>query len=242
MKTSKLVIIVLCLLQISNLKGQNNQLDITEFYKLTINTEYNYQYIEPDSLLENSKLSGYASSMWAFNMYLFENYSIESSKTELLDSLLMDTLSLRQMHKELLLRDSTFQKIFFKAFNKTIIPSIHVDSIQKIMARFFYLHRLPNRKIETHFCATINEVLKMEQTENSPYYNAFCFMVLRNQNPFDKLSLFITSTLPAETDDKLIEEAKRKNYDILSVNPLLRQMIIDEFESKKSYLNFTILY
>jgi len=242
MKNSNLVIVVICLLQISNLKGQNNQPDLTNFYKLTINTKYNFQYVEPDSLLKNSELSAYASSMWAFNMYLFENYSIESSKNHLLDSLLVDTFNLKLMHKELLLKDSSFQKIFFKAFNKTLIPSIHVDSIQKIMARFFYLHRLPNRKIETHFCATINEVLKMEQTENTPYYNAFCFMVLRNQKPFDKLNRYITTTLPQDIDDKLVEEARIKNYEILSVHPMLRQMIIDEFESKKAFLNFTILY
>jgi len=82
----------------------------------------------------------------------------------------------------------------------------------------------------------------MEQTENTPYYNAFCFMVLRNQKPFDKLNRYITTTLPQDIDDKLVEEARIKNYEILSVHPMLRQMIIDEFESKKAFLNFTILY
>ena len=242
MKFSKLIILVLCLLQISKLNGQNNQPDITRFYKLTINTKYNYQYVEPDSLLKNPKYSAYGSNMWAFNMYLFENYSIESSKSDLLDSLLFDTLNLRLKHNELLMKDIAFQKIFFDAYNKNPIPSIHVDSIQKIMARFFYLHRLPNRKIETHLCATINEVLKMNQTEYTPYYNAFCYMVLRNQKPFDKLNMYITTTLPQDIDDTLVEEARIKNYEILSKNPILRQMIIDEFESKKAFLNFTILY
>lgn len=234
--------LIICLLPIGVLNAQSIKPDITRFFKLEIGPKCRYFEALPDSLLSDASLSPFATNLWAYNTYLYNNYSVASKNDSILSSLLPDTVKLRSEFSSLLETDSKFQDIFYTSFNKVSIPPIHIDSIQKIMARFFYLHRLPNDKIVMHFCATINEVFELKQTEYSPYYNAFCYMSLRDKPMFDALYNDIAHYLPTETDNKILEDSKNGNYDIISKHPVIRQMLIDEYESKKQYLNFRILY
>jgi|WetSurMetagenome_2_1015567.scaffolds.fasta_scaffold71023_2 hypothetical protein len=239
MKHLSIVALITCLLPLSALNAQNDNPEITKFFRLTINSKYHFQYAKPDSLLTDLRLSAFASNLWSFNMYLYANYSIAATKEDTLTSLLSDTNNLKSVYKSLLQNDSRFRNIFYTSFNKVAIPSISIDSIQKILSRFYYLHRLQNGNIVLHICATINDVLKMKQTEYSPYYNAFCYMIVRDQKPFDILN---TDYLLPETDDYTLEATKNKNYETIIEHPQIRQMIINEYESKKQYLNFQVIY
>ncbi len=205
-------------------------------------------YIDSDSL-KNTPMEDFWKNMYAFSQYLYANYCQLQKKEnyEYLESLLPDTTAVKAAFNKKLKNDTAFIKLYKDIYNKKHIPDIHIEEIQKIAARFYYVHNI-NGKLCLHNCAGINGVLQMKQTKYSPYYNAFCFMVIRNSDNYQKEWLSVKKELaPFFNSDKNVSEKEAEKirnqvYENLANSEAYKQDIINEYERRKEYLNFKLLY
>ena len=244
-----LVLIFVFCISIKGYAQESGNYEITDFYKLVFYeiSDNNYGFYEtPDSLLGTPKAS-YGENMWAINLYLLSEYSqftlVQSNWYE--DSYSPDTTETKQAFTETLKKDNVFKTIFFKAFNQVPVADIGIDSLQKIAARFIYLHRLDDGEITTLFCTAINEVKALKQTAASPYYNAFCYSVIRNltEAGWDKIYSEMVNSSKIDTDisDTDLDKLKYQNYKHFGVSNTFRKLILAEYEKRKNYLNFKVL-
>ncbi len=233
-----------------NVFCQQEDINITEFFKPCFypkGDSFGF-YLDADSL-KNTKNEDFGENMWAFLDYLFSNYCMahNGENYEYFTGLLPDTIAIKRAFSEKLNNDTAFIKLYKEVYNKNLVPDIRIEDIQKIAARFYYVH-LINGKLSLHNCVGINEVLKMKQTEASPFYNAFCFMVIRNRYDYEKEWLPVKNELAPYIDsDKNVSEEEAEKirnqvYQNLTNSESYKQDIIKEYERRKKYLNFKIIY
>lgn len=247
MKTLKkiCITIIISLFSISAI----SQVKVPDFYRIVYypnDSTFGF-YTEPDSLNNNSKYSEFAQKLWAFNMYLYSNYSKAKKEYIYLKSLIPDSNKIKSEHARLINEDKDFQDIFFSTLNKKSVPDISIDSILLIVSRFTYLHKMDSN-IVIHVCVGINGINELNYTIGSPYYNAFGFMINYSKD-CSKIRKRITKQYKNEidnakkshNDDKIIE-IRNDIYKSLANDIDMRQLVIREYQAKKDYLNFRIIY
>lgn len=234
--------------QVSDHHFKNNK-NFQDFFTVRIVSGKNSPYLlyYADSMKNDSYYHEYCSAMWAFNEYLFSNYSCIPGNDSVIAKLIPDTTAVKEKFNALLTEDTGFRNIFEKAIEKKEVAPVKIDSLMKIASRFFLVHR-SRGEIVQHLCSTINKVQSLHQNENSPYYNAFCFMAIWNNNNhiFD---LFDQAVKPyfgelwgskPISDDRL-EEIKNDVFNYFATDKELRNILLKEYNEKKSYLNFKII-
>jgi len=204
-------------------------------------------YPTPDSLKHNSKYAGFAQKLWGFNMYLYSVYSKAEREYRYLQSFLPDSNKIRTEHERLLNEDREFQDLFYATLYKKNVPDISIDSMLIIISRFTYLHTMDS-DIVIHMCVAINGVSELPVTIGSPYYNAFGYMiqysddcseiVQRIKNQYKDEIALVKQTL----NEEKITELRTEIYESLRNDIELRHFVIHEYEEKKEYLNFRIIY
>lgn len=203
-----------------------------------------YLYSMPDSSSRNLKWPVRDTALWAFDMYLFDNHAMALRREQELEKLLPDTTTIRERFRVMLEQDTAFAGIFRQAMPDNRVPDIRIDSLLRIAAHFYYLHRLDDG-VTAHVCTGINRVKELPQTQGSPYYAAFCYQVIRSQeDPFailyrakDAAGDSIWNAMP----DELLHKAEQDIYRHAAADPDLRKQLMDAYNIKKRYLNFSIV-
>ncbi len=231
-----------------NIFSQQEDIKITDFYKPCFypkDDSFGF-YVDPDSL-KHTQMKKFGENMYAFSLYLYDNYCQlkKPENIEYLEKFLPDTIAVKEAFNDKLKKDTAFIKIYHDFLNMKGMPDIDINDIQEIAARFYFVHNV-NGKLRMFRCTLKNEVLNMEQTKASPYYNAFCFMVVRNSDRKDWYSVK-DDLAPYYNADKNIneeeaEKIKNQVYENLSHSEAYKQDIINEYELRKKYLNFKLLY
>jgi len=218
----------------------------TDFFYIKIESakDHSYLYYDVDSMRKDGYYNEKFSALWAFNNYLFTNYSNILRKDSTMARMIPDTLAIQKQFKAYLNEDFRFKEIFDKVIKHQNITPIYIDSLLKIASRFFLVHR-SNGHVVFHLCALINDVLSLEQSENSPYYNAFCFMTIRNNvknwDFFNKAIEPFKAEINDSISNERLEEIKNAVFAYLAKDEELRNMLLNEYNKKKEYLNFEII-
>lgn len=99
-------------------------------------------------------------------------------------------------------------------------------------------------RIVTHLCVGINRVLELPQNANTPYYNAFAFMVSVNGWDMFKKAVEPYSTEiqnPAPVSDRRLAEIENAVYKYFADSDEFKAIVWNEYKSKKALLNFEII-
>jgi hypothetical protein len=239
----RIILLISLYLTSLSLIGQNKASD---FYNLVFYTEDGKVgfYETPIEEHENPKFSAFASNMKGYLVYLISNYSELPKSNVELEELLPDSIKIKEHFEELLNKDDSFNKILFNVYKRKEIPPVHVDSILKKISRFYYVHS--SRGVSTaHLCAGINGIKEFKHDESSPYYDAFSFMVIYNDFGMKKFSQSlepIRSELNKSIPEERVLEIRNKVYEFILNDIEMRNYIIKEYNDKKEYLNFKLVY
>nr|WP_321407035.1 hypothetical protein [uncultured Carboxylicivirga sp.] len=242
-----ITLIIISLLTSCNCSHQGTDINLSDFYRVYFEKRQDkiIMYSEADSLNSKIKLKEFGNAMWAYNDYLFRNYSETTKLYSHFKSLLPDTSLIRQEFNVALNNDNKFKDIFKNSLNKKSIPSITIDSLSIIASRFYLVDKFRNQ-VYVHLCANINEVQSLEQNEFSPFFNAFCFMTIRNNDEASDLASSLLIPYSSElnnpegiSDERLIQ-IKTEVFDAASENKQLQQILIKEYDKKRKFLNFEL--
>lgn len=202
-----------------------------------------YLYAAPDSGSFDPRWPGRDTALWAFDAYLFDNYATVHRHLFELKQALPDSTAIRARFKGMLEADTAFARMFRNAIPDRPVPAIRMDSLLRIAAHFFYLHRMGER-VTAHICTGINQVRKLPQNAGSPYYAAFCFQVIRSsEDPFAILHRAkdaIPDSIYKDMPDEALHRAEHGIYDQAAADPELRRLLLDAYAAKKHYLNFKV--
>lgn len=202
-----------------------------------------YLYAEPDSNSHNIQWPGRDTALWAFDAYLYDNYASAMWHMDELEALLPDTMAIRARYLEMLRTDTAFGRLYGNAAPDHPVPSIKIDSLQRIAAHFFYLHRA-GKRVTAHICTGINQVKNLPQSSGSPYYAAFCYQVIRSME--DPFAIFYRAkdasgdSLYQDMPDDALHTAEQHIYDHVAADPELRRLLLDTYAVKQRLLNFKV--
>lgn len=204
-----------------------------------------YLSFDPDSMLADPNLSARCTALWPALMYLHSMHSDAYGLQFKLEEWIPDIERIRNELNASLDRDTAFQKIYLAAINRSIVPPIHVDSLMKIVSRFFYVHRSEGKVVQ-HVCVGINEVLELPQTQHTPFYNAFAYQAVhRLDDPFGFIREAVgddVEELRRPITDERLRYFTERVYSFLEKNDELRDHVIKEYEATKEHLNFQMIY
>ena len=174
-------------------------------------------------------------------------YSKAEKEYQYLKTFIPDSNKIMAEHERFLNEDREFQDLFNATLHKRSVPDISIDFILIIISRFTYLHRMDS-DIIIHMCVAINGINELTKTIGSPYYNAFGFMIQYSEecsqiiNRIKKQYKDEIDQVKKTLNEENIIEIRIKIYESLRKDNYLRQLVIREYQEKKDYLNFRILY
>ncbi|MGY6562471.1 MAG: hypothetical protein ACXITV_10220 [Luteibaculaceae bacterium] len=240
--TKEFLIIFFGLLISYSLTAQDK---VSDYYRLNF---HNYQgvidfYAEPDTISLNIDIE-YGKQMFAFNVFLYEKYSRAAKYQDNFYLLLPDTNEIKLEHTTILNEDTAFSALYFNSLHGKEIPDIHLDTLLNIVSKFFYLHR-ENGRAFAHICAGINGLHELKDSQYSPYYYAFSFMVIYNERAILKLKSFVAD-LPLNFESEIseidIQNAKEVVYENVLHDPEIKALLLETYYAKQEFLNFKIFY
>lgn len=255
MRKLLLIQAILITIILPNSFSQNEQqinYDIRDFFILDYTNYNNVQgiWIRPDSLKYHPKYKEFGAKMYNFLEYLLEHYSeFDYEYKQYLDSLLPDKKIIEKKFEDTLVNDTLLSSLFSNTIMRKKMGSVSIDTVQKIISRFFYLFRYSDGdnkgKLTWRICIGINEVLELPQNEKSPYINAFCWTIVRtNEKLMDYFfnEMIMHNQLSEDISDEKLNEINHINYAKTIGSEEVREIIISEYERLKEYLNFELVY
>jgi hypothetical protein len=211
--------------------------------KMIQNEDARYISFDPDSMAD-PMLQERCTMLWPALMYMHSIYSEAYGLQFKLEELLPDIDRVRNELSASLNADTAFQTIYLRSINRTMVPPIGVDSLMSIVSRFFYVHRVEGKVVQ-HICVGMNEVLDLPQSLNTPYYNAFAYLVVYGlEDPFKLIREAVgddVEELRRPITDERLRYFTDMVYSKLEANRELRDAVIRAYEERQDHLNFQLL-
>lgn len=236
-------IVVTCFFYSSSISAQKLASD---FYRLEFYIEDNQIgfYDTPIDYHKNERFNSYLSNLKGYLMYLSANYSDVPKMYLEFEQLLPDTNAIKVKFKNLIDNDKQFNIILQNSFNKKTIPPLHIDSLLYKVSRFYYVHIFQD-VLAAHFCVGINGLFEQKKSEFDPYYNAFAFNCIYNDFGTEKFSEYLNEIgdkINKKTSEDVAKELREKVYKKVINDNEMKKHLISEYESKKEFLNFKLIY
>jgi hypothetical protein len=259
MKTSRinlLLPIALTVLASCSIPKSETAADINllEFYELELDSYVGQLYFRShtDSLKDHPKYASIGENMYNHLDYFVSQCTPYLDQTYAIDSFnLADTTDLKERMQYQLANDTLLKELVFNCVNSTKLESTTIDELAGIVARFFYLHKPPyaNRPI-VHHCISTNGVNELPQRNISPYLNAFAWDIVRSGDSITGVDVifdfigedFIYKQLADETPVHVVDSISKVNFLMIAKNQETRNFIIKNYEQKKKFLNFELIY
>lgn len=203
-----------------------------------------YVHFEPDSTQADPALRARCAALWNYNDYLYQNYANASMKGKAMGELYPDTAAIRNRFKAYMDEDSSFTRMYLRAFGNERIAPLHIDSALRIASHFYYVHR-DNGKPTVHICIGINKVKELGYTEAHPHYAAFCYMIIWEME--DNVALYqkvrgpFAEEVKKGVSDERLAEIEQEVYLRIAALPELRQALIETYDRKAKYLPFELV-
>lgn len=217
-----------------------------ELFSITPTSEGDEAYllIGPDSMKNDPVLGPRCSALRNYHEYLYSHYAAVYDQENDLQKLLPDTAAMQRRYNELLDVDTAFQRIFMRSIDREMVEPITMDSVLRIAAHFYYLHRM-GAEVTMHVCVGINKVREMSRSPSHLYHAAFCYMAIwgmeDSMEPGMKVIEPFRPELKAGPSDERLHELERLVYNTLASDPELRKVLLDEYERKAQFLNFELI-
>jgi hypothetical protein len=189
-----------------------------------------------------------------FNYLLTNYYSSKSNYQNLLK--ITDTVMLQKTYIDSLQKDSLFNAVMAEYFAKTIekrLPkdTVSMDRLLNIAVKYFAILRLDkDGNYMGKVCTGMNLLQKSEKNRR-PQLGAFCFSsIMKNYQgkEFSMYDEFVKAikelykvNLGDDKDEKLLR-AQGGMFLLMRNNENLKKMLISEYEQKKEYLPFVLMY
>lgn len=204
-----------------------------------------YFYIAPDSLTGHAEWHPRDTAMWAFDLYLFDNYAEAAYDQYLWENLLPDTARVRSAFQHALGKDTAFAELYQGSFRPSNASIVHIDTLMRIAARFYYLHRTGTTGLDLHLCTGINRVKELTQDEDGSYYAAFCYQAIRDMDDpylyYRKAKEALPDPLYEDMPTDRILVAEQGLYDLIAEDAGLREFLLAEYSRKKQWLCFQVV-
>jgi hypothetical protein len=187
--------------------------------------------------------------------YFLTNYcSSKSNYQNLLK--ITDTVILQKTYIDSLQKDSLFNAVMAEYFAKTVekkLPkdTVSMDRLMNIAVKYFAILRLnPEGDYMGKVCTGMNLLQKSEKNKR-PQLAAFCFSsIMKNYQTteFSMYDEFVKAikelykvNLGDDKDEKLLR-AQGGMFLLMRNNENLKKMLVNEYEKKKEYLPFVLIY
>ncbi len=191
-----------------------------------------------------------------FMDYLLSNFIMDSVHFAKLEEI-YDTANLQTVFINSLKNDSLYNYIMSELVAKTINKKIIKDtvSMEKLLnfaVKFFYVLRInEDGNYILKFCSGINAINQTEK-KRQPYIEAFCFSAILNhyghENEFDITNEFVSAAqelyklnLGIDSNEQLLR-AQGAMFMLMRNNDILKNLLINEYEHRKNYLPFILIY
>ncbi|MFT3886077.1 MAG: hypothetical protein QM724_11810 [Flavobacteriales bacterium] len=201
--------------------------------------------MEPDSMRGDARHEARCSALWPYHTYLLNNYCNAYLHTGELTALLPDTPRVRARYDELLQADSAFQQVMAPTLRGTTIPALPIDSALSIAAHFYYVHRVGD-KVTTHVCSGINKVKELGTSVADAHYAAFAYMAIYDMGdmyaPFYPVVQPYREEMRANLSDERLHEVEQRVYAGMAGSAQLREALIAEYQRKKAFLPFELVW
>ena len=203
-----------------------------------------YFYIAPDSLTSHAAWHPRDTAMWAFDLYLFDNYAEATYEQYAWEDLLPDTARVRSAFQHALGKDTAFAKLYQRSFRSGSTSTVLIDTLMRIAARFYYLHRTGTTGLDLHLCTGINRVKELAHDGDGPYYAAFCYQAIRDMDDpylyYRKAKEALPDSLYSDMPTDRVLAAEQGLYDLIAEDIGLREFLLAEYARKEPWLCFRL--
>ncbi len=194
--------------------------------------------------------------------YLLQNY--RSGEVGVIEKVLPDSVKATDLFMDQLRKDRRFEPLFkeqvahfLNASGRSVTAyqpqpklSLDIDSLMTIAAQFFYAMReRPDSSLSWKVCVGVNGFMHEKHTDMRPLVEAFCFQAVFEHYEPDKPGYTtdflanarqVTQETRAFHGEERLGKARRRMTALMKSNAALRTTVVEEYEKKKSILNFTL--
>lgn len=184
-------------------------------------------------------------ALWHYHDYLYQNYANASMKGRAMGALHPDAEAIRSEFRKYMEEDTAFTRMYMRSFGSERIAPLHIDTALRILAHFYYLHRVDGKPV-LHLCIGINKVKELGDAYTHPHHAAFCYMGLweldEALDPYGKVRGPFADEVKKGVTDERLTEIEEAIYKRIAALPRLREALIAQYKQRAEFLSFDLIY